>query len=707
MLPVRSRRHAAEARAHPGHVRRHAAEAGAHAGHVTGPRRLIATLAALAAALSLLTPGLASADSSSTLTVVGTSDITDSGLVQNVIQPAFQAAYPQYTFKYIGTATGTAITDAETGSVGASALIVHAASLENQFVAGGYSYEPYGRALWTNDFVLAGPSADPAGLSANARNNVAQAFADLAAAGIAGKAQFVSRGGTPGTTVEEHQIWALVAGHGLEPAGLVLCAVNAANGGGDTPIAAGAGVANGRPCPNAGALPTGSALPSWYVATGLTQGPNVVAANACSGYSSGANSCYVFTDRGTYDYLRSGTDPAGTVPNLTVLTQNNSATAPGGRYTLVNYFHGYAINPSKAGQTVNLPAAQDFLNLITSPTIQAPLASYLAKSAGGAPFAADASPLISATEKLPKKYTASKPLDISGTVANAQPGFPALGGVVVTLNHVAGSVTIPVATAKTNKHGAFRMKVTLPSSGSYTFSTPQFSQIENATLDPVYGDTLSPSVTSASKVSVRGAVSSLNAHSLGGGALVTGAVSPSSGHDRGTVTVDARKAGSKAKYRRLTVVKLAPADGRFAIAVGLKPGRWQLKAVFSAQGTIRTSAVQTTTVTIDAATAAHITAAGGSVSERGRLTTHVQISPRAARGAKVSLLVIKLSAAGAPKRSTLDSMAVHRGAHAVTLHGHLKGSGHWAVLESYKAPGIGTAWTHRIGHVTIQAKKKR
>ncbi len=414
-------------------------------------RRLIAPLAALAATTMLLTPSLARADSSSTLTVVGTSDVSDSGLMQNVIQPAFEAAYPQYTFKYIGTATGTAITDAETGAVGASALIVHAPSLENQFVAGGYSYEKYGRALWTNDFVLAGPTADPAGAGPNAANDIAQSFADVAAAGIAGKAQFVSRGGTPGTTVDEHQIWALVAQNNLEPAGLDLCAVSEANGGGQTPISSGAGVANGQPCPNGGALPTGSALPSWYAATGLTQGPNVVAANACSGYASGANSCYVFTDRGTYDYLQSGTDPAGSVSGLTILTQDNGATAPGGQYGLVNYFHGYVISPSKADETVNLPAAQHFLDLITSPTIQAKLSSYLASSAGGAPFSADASPVITTAKKLPRRYTASRPLTISGTVANAQPGYPALHGVAVTLDHVAGSVSVPVASARTTR----------------------------------------------------------------------------------------------------------------------------------------------------------------------------------------------------------------------------------------------------------------
>jgi ABC-type tungstate transport system permease subunit len=676
-----------------------------HSGDGAGPRRLIAPLAAAAAALMLLTPSLARADSSSTLTVVGTSDVSDSGLIQNVIQPAFQAAYPQFTFKYIGTATGTAITDAETGAVGASALIVHAASLENQFVAGGYSYEPYGRALWTNDFVLAGPTADPAGVRANAANGVAQAFADVASAGIAGKATFVSRGGTPGTTVEEHQIWALVAQNNLESSGLVLCVVNAANGGGETPIAAGAGVTNGQLCPNAGALPPGSALPSWYKASGLTQGPNVVNANACD-YSSGANSCYVFTDRGTYDYLQSGTDPAGAVPNLTILTQNNGATAPGGQYALVNYFHGYIINPSKPGQTVNLPAAQDFLNLITSPTIQAQLAHYLASSAGGAPFTADASPLITTTKKLPKKYTASKPLDISGTVANAQPGYPALGGVVVTLNHVAGSVTVPVATAKTSKTGGFTLKVTLPASGSYTLSTPQFSQIENATLDPVYGDTLSPAVTSASKISVKGVVSALSATSLGGRALVTGAVSPSSGHVKGRVTVYARRAGSKVRYRKLTALKLAATDGRFATVATLKPGHWQIKAFFSDKGTVQTSAAQTTTVTVAAAATAHIAGTGGSVSKSGALTTHVRFSPKATKGAKVSLVVAKLSATGAPARSTLDSVKVKAGARAVTLHGKLTGSGHWAVLDSYQAPGVGTAWTRTVGHVTIKPKTK-
>ena len=66
---------------------------------------------------------------------------------------------------------------------------MHAASLENQFVANGFSHEQYGRALFTNDFVLAGPTSDPAGVSADGSHNIVQAFADIAAAGINGGAR--------------------------------------------------------------------------------------------------------------------------------------------------------------------------------------------------------------------------------------------------------------------------------------------------------------------------------------------------------------------------------------------------------------------------------------------------------------------------------------------------------------------------------------
>src|ERR1700748_3052964 len=123
-----------------------------------GLRRLLAVpvLGLAAALLLMLAPATASADSASTLSIVGTSDVSDSGLIPNLIQPQFQAAFPQFTFKYTGSATGTAIQNAESGNGGPSLLLVHAASLEKQFVADGFSYQNrFGNAIWTNDFILA------------------------------------------------------------------------------------------------------------------------------------------------------------------------------------------------------------------------------------------------------------------------------------------------------------------------------------------------------------------------------------------------------------------------------------------------------------------------------------------------------------------------------------------------------------------------
>ena len=96
-------------------------------------------LVVLAAMLPGVLSSPAHADDSSTITIVGTSDVSDSNLMAAVIKPGFQAAYPGITLNYVPKGTGAAITYAEAGS--ASALIVHAAALENQFVQQGYSLD--------------------------------------------------------------------------------------------------------------------------------------------------------------------------------------------------------------------------------------------------------------------------------------------------------------------------------------------------------------------------------------------------------------------------------------------------------------------------------------------------------------------------------------------------------------------------------------
>jgi ABC-type tungstate transport system permease subunit len=470
--------------------------------------RIPACLLGVASAMVLLAPAPASADTPSTLTVVGTSDISDSGLFQHVLQPQFKAAFPQYTLKYVGSASVSAIQNAETGTGGPSALIIHDASLESQFVTGGFSYNAQlGNAIFADDFVLAGPTtdADHADITANASHNVAQAFADIASAGVAGNATFITRGGAttaPSATVEEHAIWALVADSGLVPAGVVLCNVSAADGGGMSPIKPTVQGTSGQLCPDDGTVASSDA-PDWYQINGVNQAANVVAANACTLGSSGVSSCYVLTDRGTFDYLLSGNDPAGTIPNLTILAREDSASAPGGANELVNHFHVYIVNPSSPSETVNLQGAQDFVSFLTSPALQSQLGIYL-NTAGdpeGPPFKADASPTVTSTPSR-ESVLAGQPVTVTGSVVNNEPGYPALAGKPVTVDQLVGSTSTPVGSGATDANGNYSVTFTPAVSGSYQVTTGQISQIEDMSLSPFYEDLLSPAASAPFSVAV-------------------------------------------------------------------------------------------------------------------------------------------------------------------------------------------------------------
>ena len=643
----------------------------------------------------MFAPALASADTASSLTVVGTSDVSDSGLIPNLIQPRFERAFPQFTFKYVGSATGAAIQSAMNGTGGPSALIVHAASLENQFVANGFSLNnQFGNAIWTNDFVFAGSPADPAGVGANAANNIAQAFADVATAGAAGNAVFFSRGGTnnaSGTTVEEHTLWALLGSSGLAPAGLVLCNVSAADGGGATPIKSTVQATSGQPCPDSGSVSQADA-PSWYFINGGNQAANVVATNACTAGGANGNNCYSLTDRGTFDYLASGTDPAGKIPNLKIVTRDNSASAPGGANELINYFHVYIINPSKPGETVNQTAAQDFVNFLTSPTIQGDLKGYLANTGdpAGPPFVADASPHLT-VNGLPKTYQAGKPLTVSGQVTNAQPGFPAPSGATVTLSEIVAGVPVNLATAKTNASGSYSIRFSPTSSGSYEVSTGQISQVEIPTLNPVYGDILSPAASTPVPVAVQSKVSGLTVKSVGGRALVVGSVAPGNGHAKATVTFLARKNGSHGAFKKVTVDKLGANDGNFAASLPLATTAkatkgWQIKAKFQDGKQVLSSTSATKNVTVQPAP--HASTKLGSVKvSNGNLTVHGSVFPKPTSGAKVQLLALN-TATGSPDRfRVFKTVNIGRGKKQFTLHAKLKRGTRWILELKYIQKG--------------------
>jgi hypothetical protein len=414
----------------------------------------------------------------------------------------------------------------------------------------------------------------------------------------------------------------------------------------------------------------------------------VQAANACT--HGPAGTCYVLTDRGTFDYLASGTDPAGTIPALKIVTRGSqSASAPGGVNALTNYFHVYIINPSKPGETVNLTAAQNFVSLLTSQAFQSTLKTYLPTAdPAGPPFVADASPNLTVSSGLPKNYHAGKPLTAKGTLVNAEPGYPALAGQTVNVDEIVGGVPLTVASGKTNSTGGYSIKFTPTSSGQYQVSTPQISMIENATLNPVYGDILSPASTSPVNVKVHGATSNFRVQSQGGEALVLGTVAPGNGHVRGTVTVFARAVGAKGAFKKVATDRLATTQGNFAISAPLGAGAWDVKVKFQdpKQGVVAATS-RTINVTIGPKPASSISLHSVK-GTRGGFALAGNAMPAGESGAKIELLRLNTTP-GAPARfSVFGTANLGAGKDKVTFRGSkIKHGSRWVLQLEYTRPG--------------------
>lgn len=108
--------------------------------------------------------------------------------------------------RHVGAGTGEALKIAEKGEI--DLVMVHARSLEEKFVAAGFGTERI--PFMYNDFVIVGPSGDPAGIRG-------MKSATAALRKIAEKSMpFVSRGDNSGTHVAETELWDKA---GLKPAG--------------------------------------------------------------------------------------------------------------------------------------------------------------------------------------------------------------------------------------------------------------------------------------------------------------------------------------------------------------------------------------------------------------------------------------------------------------------------------------------------------
>lgn len=138
------------------------------------------------------------------ITLASTTSTENSGLFDAIL-PAFKQA-TGIDVQVISVGTGQAFEIARRGD--ADSLLVHDTAGEKRFVAEGFATE---RAdVMYNDFVLIGPSEDPAGV--RDADTAAEAFTAIAKA----EAPFASRGDDSGTHRAELRFW---ANAGIEPTG--------------------------------------------------------------------------------------------------------------------------------------------------------------------------------------------------------------------------------------------------------------------------------------------------------------------------------------------------------------------------------------------------------------------------------------------------------------------------------------------------------
>jgi len=133
-----------------------------------------------------------------------TTSTQDSGLL-DVLEPLFEDQ-TGYNLKIIAVGTGQALAMGERGD--ADVLLVHAPSSEMEIVNKGAAVNR--QLVMHNDFIIVGPTKDPAGIKG--MTSAVDAFAAIYSRG----ATFVSRGDDSGTNKKEIEIW---QDAGLDPEG--------------------------------------------------------------------------------------------------------------------------------------------------------------------------------------------------------------------------------------------------------------------------------------------------------------------------------------------------------------------------------------------------------------------------------------------------------------------------------------------------------
>ncbi|MBP1987908.1 substrate-binding domain-containing protein [Halolamina salifodinae] len=142
--------------------------------------------------------------SGETLTLTTTTSTYDTGLL-DAIHSDFEEMYG-VTVDAVAQGTGAALESARNGD--SDVVMVHARGLEDEFMRNGYGINR--RDLMFNDFVIVGPTSDPAGIEGS--SSATEALATIAET----QSAFVSRGDNSGTHTKEKNLWEAA---GVDPGG--------------------------------------------------------------------------------------------------------------------------------------------------------------------------------------------------------------------------------------------------------------------------------------------------------------------------------------------------------------------------------------------------------------------------------------------------------------------------------------------------------
>jgi len=154
--------------------------------------------------LLLFFPSLCLAQSGKFILMASTIGPIDSGIV-DLLENEFEKE-TGFRVRHVGAGTGAALEIAQKGNV--DLVLVHAKSLEEKFVNGGFGTERID--LMVNDFVIVGPLDDPAGIKG--MKQATEALKVISQKGVV----FISRGDKSGTHVAEMQLWEKA---GIKPSG--------------------------------------------------------------------------------------------------------------------------------------------------------------------------------------------------------------------------------------------------------------------------------------------------------------------------------------------------------------------------------------------------------------------------------------------------------------------------------------------------------